>query len=128
MNKALCTCCVMSLTMAVPSIAVAQSNTTFDGVYAGVSNSATGTYSTYHPFSPMPRPLTVRNGVAEFTGGAFASGDVAFRGSVSSEGDLRMWDMLANNILGKIDASSKATGSVSIGDTDCVLTAVWQRQ
>jgi hypothetical protein len=128
MNKAICACCVMPLTMAVPSIAVAQSNTTFDGVYAGVSNSATGTYSTCHPFSPMPRPLTVRNGVAEFTGGSSASGDVASRGSVSSEGDLRMWDMFANNTLGKIDVSGKATGSVSIGDTDCVLTAAWQRQ
>jgi hypothetical protein len=114
--------------MAVPSIAVAQSNTAFDGIYAGVSNSATATYSTCHPFSPTPRPLTVRNGLAEFTGGSFASGDVAFRGSVSSEGDLRMWDMFANNIVGKIDASGKATGSVSISDTDCVRTAVWQRQ
>jgi len=128
MNKAFCISCVMSLTMAVPSIAVAQSNTAFDGTYAGVSNSATGTYSSCHPFSPMPRPLTVRNGLAEFTGGSFASGDVVFEGSVSPEGDLTMWDMFANNIIGKIDASGKATGSVRVGDTGCVLTAVWQRQ
>jgi hypothetical protein len=128
MNKAFRICCVMSLTMAVPSFAVAQSNTAFDGTYAGVSNSATGIYSTCHPFSPMPRPLMVRNGLAEFTGGSFSSGDVVFEGTVSPEGDLRMWDMFANHIIGKIDASGKATGSVSIGDTGCVLTAIWQRQ
>lgn len=128
MNKAFCTCCVMSLTMAVPSIVVAQSNTAFDGAYAGVSNSAIGTDPGCHPFSPMPRPLTVRDGVAQFTGGSFASGDIVFEGSVSPEGDLRMWDMFSHNIIGKIDATGKATGSVSIGDTGCVLTAVWQRQ
>ena len=128
MNKALCTCCVMSLTMAVPSIAVAQSNTAFDGTYAGVSNSANGTDSSCHPFAPTPRPLTIRNGIAQFTGGSFASGDVVFDGRVSPEGNLRMWDMFAHNIIGKIDASGKATGSVNIGDTGCVLTAIWQRQ
>jgi hypothetical protein len=49
----------MSLTMAVPNVAVAQSNTAFEGTYAGVSNSATGTDSACHPFSPMPdQPCT----------------------------------------------------------------------
>jgi hypothetical protein len=128
MNKASSVFCVISLTIGLPNIVVAQSNTAFDGIYAGVSNSATGTDSACHPFSPTPRPLTVRNGKAQFTGGSFASGDVVFEGSVSPDGDLRMGDMFAQNIIGKIDASGKATGSVNVGDTGCVLTAIWQRQ
>jgi hypothetical protein len=39
-----------------------------------------------------------------------------------------MWDMFAHNLIGTIDRSGKATGSVVIGDSGCVFTAVWQRQ
>jgi len=119
---------VIALTMALPSIGVAQSNTAFDGTYAGVSNTATGAGSACNPFESTPRPLTIRNGIARFTGGSFGSGDVVFEGSVSPQGDLRMWDMFAHSIIGKIDQSGKATASARVDDTGCVLTAVWQKQ
>ena len=127
MNKAFGTFCVISLTMAFPSIVVAQSNTVFDGTYTGVSNTTTGTGSACNPFNPLPRPLTIRDGKAHFTGGGFSTGDVVFEGDVSAQGDFSMWDMFAHKLTGKIDPSGKATGSVSVDNTGCVLTAVWQR-
>jgi len=128
MNKVFHTFFVVLLTTACPSIVAAQSNTAFDGTYAGVSNTATGTGSGCNPLKPLPEPLTVRNSIARFTGGAFADGEVAFEGTVSPQGDLSMWDMFAHNINGKIEPTGKATGSVGVGDTGCVLTAVWQKQ
>jgi hypothetical protein len=68
MNKAFHAFCVISLTMAAPTIVVAQSNTAFDGTYLGVSTTATGTGSGCEPFQPIPRPLTVLDGKAHFTG------------------------------------------------------------
>ena len=94
----------------------------------GVSNTATGGSSSCNPFNPTPRPLTVSNGIAQVTGGWFTSGNVAFEGSVSPQGDFKMWDMFAHNLIGKIDPSGKATGSFRVGDTGCIRTAVWQRQ
>jgi hypothetical protein len=125
MNKAF-RITVISLTMAIPSIVIAQSNTAFDGTYAGVSNTTTGAGSTCNPFEPMPRPLTVHNAIARFSGGGFVTGEIVFEGDVSPQGDLRMLDMFAHDLTGKIDPSGKATGSVTI-DTGCVLTAVWQK-
>ena len=128
MNKAFRTFCVISVTVAVPSIVAAQSNTSFDGSYTGVSNTTTGTGSSCNPFQPMPRPLTIRNGRAQFTGGGFSTGEIVLEGDVSAQGDLSMWDMFAHNLRGKIDPSGRATGSVSVDNTGCVLTAIWQRQ
>ncbi len=123
--RAFSTFCVISVTMAVPSIVVAQSNTGFDGTYMGVSNIATGTGSACNPFNPVPRPLTIRDGKAHFTGGGFF---LAFEGDVSAQGDISMWNVLAYHLTGKIDPSGRATGSVNLGNNGCVLTAVWQRQ
>ena len=118
------TFCVVSLTVAAPSIVVAQSNTAFDGTYAGVSNTQTGGESGCDPFNPTPRPLTVTNGIAQYWGGSLD----LFEGDVSRQGDFKMLDMFANILIGKIDPSGKATGSISVGYNGCILTAVWQRQ
>jgi hypothetical protein len=65
--------------MAAPSIVIAQSNTAFDGTYAGGSNTQTGGVSGWDPFGPTPRSLTVRNGIAQYWGGSldFFQGDVS---------------------------------------------------
>jgi hypothetical protein len=81
MNKAFRAFCVISLTMAVPSIVVAQSNTAFDGTYAGISTIATGGGSGCKPFEPIPRPLTIREGKGQFKGGSYVTGDVVFEAS-----------------------------------------------
>jgi hypothetical protein len=110
--------------MAVPSIVSAQSNTAFDGIYAGVSNTQTGGASGCDPLNPTPRSLTVRNGVAQYWGGSVD----LFQGDVSGQGDFKMSDMFANIIIGKIDPSGKAIGSASVGSGGCAFTVVWQRQ
>jgi hypothetical protein len=128
MNKAFRTFSVISLMIAVPSIVVAQSNTAFDGTYAGVSVTATGADSACKPFQPKPPPLTIRDGRGQFTAGSFVTGPMVFEGTASPQGDLRMLDMFARNLIGKIDSSGKATGTVTIADYGCVFIYVWQRQ
>jgi hypothetical protein len=110
--------------MTVPSAAIAQSNTAFDGTYAGVSNTPTGGVSGCDPFNSTPRPLTVSNGIAQYWGGSLD----LFEGDVSSQGDFKVLDMFANIIIGRIDPSGKATGSSSVGSSGCTFTVVWQRQ
>ena len=124
MNMGFRAFCVVLLAIAVPSIVFAQSNTAFDGTYAGVSNTPTGGVSGCDPFNAMPRPLTVRDGVAQYWGGSLD----LFEGDVSPQGNFKMSDMFANIIIGKIDPSGKATGSASVGASGCAFTAVWQRQ
>lgn len=128
MNIVFRTFYLVSLMMAVPSVVFGQPNTAFDGTYAGVSNTATGGRPDCNPLEPMPRPLTVSNGVARVTGGWFTSGHVAFEGSVSPQGDFKISNMFADDVIGKIDPNGKATGSLSVGTTGCILTVVWQRQ
>jgi hypothetical protein len=110
--------------MAVPSIVIAQSNTAFDGTYAGVSNTQTDGVSDCDPFNSVPGQLTVRNGNAQYWGGSLD----LFQGEVSSQGDFKMWDTFANIIIGKIDPSGKATASSSVGYSGCAFTVLWQRQ
>src|SRR5262249_819054 len=111
MNNAFRTLCMVSLTMAVPTIVVAQSDTAFDGIYAGVSIAATGADPACKPFEPIPKPLTIRDGRAQFTGGSLATGDIVFEGRVvSPQGDLRMSDMFARNLTGNIGSNGKAIG------------------
>jgi hypothetical protein len=112
------------ISVGAPSVAAAQATSAFDGTYAGVSNTQTSGVSGCDPFNRTPRPLTVRNGVAQFWGGSLD----LFHGDVSSHGDFKMWDMFANIIIGKIDPSGKATGNSSVGSGGCTFTVVWQRQ
>jgi hypothetical protein len=126
MNQAMWFVRVAAIAVAVPGIAGAQSTTPFDGIYQGVSTTANGGGSACAPSTPAPRPLTIRNGMAQFDAGM--SGTTVFQGTVSPQGNLTMRDNLADRLDGKIDPSGKATGSVHIGDQNCVFTAVWQKQ
>ena len=66
MNKQLRVLCFVSMAMAIPGLAAAQSPTPFDGTYVGVSNTGDGFCS---PLVPVPRPLTISSGVVQFQGG-----------------------------------------------------------
>ena len=114
----------MSLMIAGPSIVAAQSSTGFDGTYEGVSVNA----SVCTPLENVPRPLTIHNGIARLTSGSQASGPLVFEGNVSPEGELKMWDMFGRGLIAKIDQSGKVTGSVTIADSSCVYSVVWQRK
>lgn len=118
--------CVIAITMAAPSIAWAQSTTAFDGTYQGVSITANSGGSACVASTPIPRPLTVQNGMARFDAGM--NGTTLFQGTVSPQGILSLRDNLADRLDGNIDPRGRATGSVSLGARNCVLTATWQRQ
>ena len=111
---------------AVSNPAAAQSVTGYDGTYAGVSRNVDGGGPNCGVFAPELRPLTIRNGAAQFDAGL--QGKTVFQGNVSAQGDLRMKDDLADTILGKIDQSGKATGCIALGGENCVITAVWQKK
>lgn len=125
MNRSICACAI-AVAIAVPSIAAAQSSAAFDGTYQGVSTTANSGGSACVPAAPVPRPLTIQNGMARFDAGT--SGTTVFQGTVSPQGDLSMRDTLTDRLDGKIDPSGRATGKVQIGDRNCVFTAVWQKQ
>jgi hypothetical protein len=114
------------MSVMVPSVAAAQSTSAFDGTYKGVSNEAIGGGPACDPFAATPRPLTIRNGEAQFPGGPH--GEIMFRGHVSPQGDLKMQDNRTDTITGTIDPNGKATGNVTFDDPSCTLTAVWQKQ
>jgi hypothetical protein len=116
----------VAIALVAPSIAGAQQTTAFDGTYQGVSTKASSGGSACVPATPVPRPLTIRNGMARFDAGM--SGTTVFQGAVSPQGDLTLRDNLADRLDGKIDANGRATGNVHIGDQNCLLTAVWQKQ
>jgi hypothetical protein len=124
MSKLLCAFAVASV-IAVPHIAQAQSPTAFDGTYQGVSNTASGSGPNCSVFSPVPRPLAIKNGVAQFDAGL--KGATAFQGNVTPQGALTMKDNLVNTITGRIEPGGKATASIHMGESNCVLTAVWQK-
>jgi hypothetical protein len=117
---------LISVAMVIPSIASAQTATAFDGTYQGVSDTAAGGGPNCGSFAATPRPLIIRNGVAQFDGGL--RGATVFEGNVSAQGDLTMRDNLADQINGKVDPSGKATARIALGGGNCVVTAVWQKQ
>jgi hypothetical protein len=57
----------MTITLAVS--ALAQGVTTFDGTYNGVLESASGGGRGCVPPTPVPRTLTIKNGVVQWAAG-----------------------------------------------------------
>ena len=129
MSKQLRALCFVSVAMAIPGLAAAQSPNAFDGTYAGVTNTGDGFCS---PLVPVPRPLTITNGVVQFQGGFQSRPTLNFQGSVSPQGGLTMKDQESHIANGSIDATGKLTASIhatdSARDRQCTLTAVWQKQ
>ena len=101
--------------------ALAQSATSFDGTYGGVS--ATATYGCTPP-TPVPRPLTVKNGAVQFP--ASPNGDLFFQGIVTSQGALLLRSTTGTILSAKVDASGKITGRFGVGNCDIAL--IWQKQ
>ena len=129
MSKQLRALCFVSVAMAIPGLAAAQSPNAFDGTYAGVTNTGDGFCS---PLVPVPRPLTISSGVVQFQGGFQSRPTLNFQGSVSPQGALTMKDQESHIANGSIDATGKLTASIhatdSARDRQCTLTAVWQKQ
>jgi hypothetical protein len=114
------------MAMTVSGVVAAQALTAFDGTYAGVSRNVSGSGPNCGAFAPELRPLTIHNGTAQFEAGL--TGSTVFQGNVSDQGEFSMKDNLTNTILGKIDQTGKATGSIHLGGENCVISAVWQKK
>jgi hypothetical protein len=108
--------------MTVSTVAAAQAVTAFDGTYAGVSRDVGSSGPNCGVFAATLRPLTIRNGVAEFDAGL--QGATVFKGNVSAQGDLTMRDNLSDQIIAKIDQTGKATGSVALGGSASLFSSV----
>jgi hypothetical protein len=126
MDRSLCACAI-AVALAAPYVADAQSAGAFDGVYQGVSNTASGGGRNCSVLNAVPRPLTIRNNVAQFDGQL--KGTTTFQGYVTPQGELTMRDHLSNRAAGKVEPNGRATASITLGGGgNCVLSVVWQKQ
>lgn len=112
----------MTIAQAVP--ALAQAVTTFDGTYNGVSESASGGGRGCVPPTPVPRTLTIKNGVVQWAGGM--TGDRPFQGSVNAQGGVTARSDTAIVFTGNIE-NGKLTGNTN-GGGSCTIALVWQKQ
>ena len=103
--------------------ALAQSVKTFDGTYNGVTSTGSGGTRCLPP-TPVPRPLTIQNGVAHFAGGL--AGDRPFQGTVTAQGSLTMRNDMGYVVTGKIEGGKITLGGSGAGG-NCVITSVWQK-
>jgi hypothetical protein len=113
-------CLIVSM-MAITMPAMAQSVTAFDGTYAGVSNTAAGGGTQCIPSTPVPRPLTIKNGAVSWASGL--TGDIIFQGSVTAQGALTAKADNGLHVYGKIDATGKITAG-STGSAGCTITSI----
>ena len=111
--------------IAITAPAWAQSVTMFDGTYNGVSSVAAGGGSRCFPSTPIPRPLTIKNGAVSW--GAGLTGDTIFQGSVTAQGALTAKADNGIHVYGKIDPTGKITAG-STGSGSCTITSIWQKQ
>jgi hypothetical protein len=106
----------------------AQSVTTLDGAYKGVSLTAKATVAALtgacRPSVSTPRPLTISGGVAQFDAGP--TGVLHLQGIVTASGSLTLRDDNTRIIAAQIDPNGKITGAG--GGSTCAFTFVWQRQ
>jgi hypothetical protein len=103
----------------------APTTTAFDGTYAGVSREG----SAYMKDVPnrycgggrgVPVPLTITNGVINYTSGS------GWEGIVNPQGGLVMRNSRSSRIDGQIDSQGIIRAQVS--GTGCVVKLIWQKQ
>jgi hypothetical protein len=127
MRILLCISLSIWATLITLGVVVAQSTTTFDGSYAGVSNTASGGRSCVAGLAP--RPLTIGQGTAVWYSGL--TGDVTFRGTVTPQSDLLMKGSDGAVVTAKINPSGRITRSqvyAVAGTGGCSIISVWQRR
>jgi hypothetical protein len=120
----------LATVMIVLTLANAQSATTLDGTYAGVSVTTDGgTRTCVVPAGAKPRPLTIVNGVATWHGGT--AGDVTFTGNVTAPGYFKMSGSNAGILNATLDANGQITGKqfyASGFSGGCTYITVWQKK
>jgi hypothetical protein len=101
-----------------------NSAATYDGIYDGVSNTASGGNRSCVPAVPVPRPLTITNGAVSWPSGL--AGDTIFQGAVTASGSLTASNGRGVNIMGKIDSTGKITAGTM--GSNCTIDSVWQKR
>ena len=111
-----------AMAIAAPIGAQAQGVANFDGNYAGVSLTASGSGHSCAPRSPVPGPLTISASNAKT-----AQGEATFQGTVSAQGGLSLHSALGTLMTGKVDASGSATAGVTLGQ-GCTYSFTWKKR
>jgi hypothetical protein len=110
---------IASLAVLTPINAQAQAVTKFDGTYAGVSETVSGTKDC-NATRAVPMPLVITNGIAKF--------GVTHEGQVNAQGDMQMTDRAAQVLTGKIDSTGRAIGHQASTGGHCQHEYIWKKQ
>jgi hypothetical protein len=114
---------VSLMALAAPVSAVAQTVTSFDGTYGGVSLSTNNTGVGCTVRSPVPAPLIISGGSAKTQ-----QGEAVYQGTVNAQGKLSLHTPSGTLMSGKIDASGAATAGVTIGGHACTYYFAWKKK
>jgi hypothetical protein len=110
------------MAIAAPISARAQAVARFDGTYAGVSLTTSGSGHSCEASSPVPAPLTISGGNAKTQ-----QGQAVFQGTVSAQGALSLRSALGTVMTGKIDAGGTASAGLNTGH-DCTYSFTWKKR
>ena len=111
-----------AMAIAAPIGAQAQAVTSFDGSYAGVSLTASGSGHSCAAASPVPAPLTISGGNA-----TTVQGQASFQGTVTAQGVLSMKTGMGSIMTGKVDAGGGASAAVTTSH-DCTYSFTWRKR
>jgi hypothetical protein len=113
---------VAVVVIVAPVCAQAQAVASFDGTYAGVSLTASGSGHSCAAASPVPAPLTITGGNARTQ-----QGQALFQGAVSAQGGLTLHSALGTVMTGKVDAGGAASAGLTTGH-DCTYSFTWKKK
>src|SRR5580698_4305506 len=91
----------MLLAAAIPIVAYAQSVTTYDGTYRGVSMTASGGNNACVSRAPAPGTLTIKNGAVQF---ASTNPSDPYVGTVTAQGGVSARRGQGGIFTGKVEA------------------------
>jgi hypothetical protein len=111
-----------AMAFAAPTGAHAQGVTSFDGSYAGVSLTASGSGHSCAASSPVPAPLTISGGNATTTQGQYS-----FQGTVNAQGVLSLKASSGGIMTGKVDAGGGASAAITTSH-DCTYSFTWHKR
>jgi hypothetical protein len=108
---------IAAMASAIPAAAQAPAAATFNGVYVGVSTTASPEGSCT-PAQPVPSNLTIENGVARTATG--------FEGTVTAGGDLELKNSAGIRTNGHVDNQGNIKVTTEI--EKCTFETRWRKQ
>jgi hypothetical protein len=108
---------IAAMASAIPAAAQAPAAATFNGIYVGVSTTASPE-RVCTPAQPVPSTLTIENGVARTAAG--------FEGTVTAGGDLELKNSAEIHTNGHVDNQGNVTATTKI--ENCTFETLWRKQ